>query len=112
MKKFELAKDFEMIGGDIIPSGTPLQLNNGKYYLAHDDFQMGFTKDQLINNDLFKETITIESTATEIDSVKNEEDSTVLKKWRIQLDIVTTESKRKKIQQRIQEVIEEVNGNS
>jgi hypothetical protein len=108
--EFELAKDFELIGGGVIPSGTILQKNeNNKHYLMSSDFQMGFTEDQLISDDMFREVIIDETKVIEVDEQVKKEDNELVKKWRIQLDIVTTESKRKEMQKRIQEVVKEIN---
>jgi hypothetical protein len=109
MKIFKLAKDFALIGDGIIPKDTELQLNdNGKYYLMSGDFQMGFTLEQVESDAMFKEVksdIKVEEVTEEV----AKEDREVVKKWRIQLDIVTTESKRQEMQKEIEKIVKEIN---
>jgi hypothetical protein len=107
--KFRLNKDYKLIGGDVIPSGTELIPNeNGKHYLIKGDFQMGFTTEQLLeSSDTFTKN-EIDITHKELTQDLEELDNTVVKKWRIQLDIVTTENKRQEIQRRIEQVIGEI----
>ena len=102
-------KDYNIIGGDTIPSGTELQLNdNGKYYLVQGDFQMALTEEQVNEDALFEEVKELDIDVQEFTEEMEAEEKEVVKKWRIQLDIATTESTRKKIQKRIEEVIKEM----
>jgi len=112
MKRWKLNNDMKLLNGDIIPSGTELQKNDELYYLLHGKFQMAFTEDDILKSDNFDEIVEEVdplSTAFEITDDIEKSDDDVVKKWRIQLDIVTTESRRKLIQKRIEEIIKEVN---